>query len=103
MDYTVYGILQARILEWVAFPFSRRSSQPKDRTQVSLIACNSLLGDSMIAQSVKNPSAMQETPVEASVYGLGRSSGEGIGYPLQYSWAFLVAQMVENLPTMWET
>ena len=35
MDYTVYGILKARILEWVAFPFSRGSSQPRDRTQVS--------------------------------------------------------------------
>ena len=38
MDYTVHGILQAKILEWVAFPFSRGSSQPKDRTQVSQIA-----------------------------------------------------------------
>ena len=38
MDYTVHGILQARIREWVAFPFSRGSSQPRDRTQVSLIA-----------------------------------------------------------------
>ena len=39
MDYTVHGILQARILEWVAFPFSRGSrSQPRDRTQVSCIA-----------------------------------------------------------------
>ena len=37
MDYTVHGILQARILEWVAFPFSRLSSQPKDQTQVSHI------------------------------------------------------------------
>ena len=35
MDYRVQGILQARILEWVAFPFSRRSSQPRDQTQVS--------------------------------------------------------------------
>ena len=33
----------------------------------------------------------------------GRSAGEGIGYPLQYSWAFLVAQPVKNLPAMWET
>ena len=33
-DYTVHGILQARILEWVAFPFSRGSSQPRDQTQV---------------------------------------------------------------------
>ena len=33
----------------------------------------------------------------------GRSAGEGIGYPLQYSWASLVAQLVKNLPAMWET
>ena len=38
MSYTVNGILQARILEWVAFPFSRGSSQPRVRTQVSSIA-----------------------------------------------------------------
>ena len=38
MSYTVHGILQARILQWVAFPFSRGSSQPRDRTQVSCIA-----------------------------------------------------------------
>ena len=38
MDYTVHGILQARILEGVAFSFSRGSSQPRDRTQVSRIA-----------------------------------------------------------------
>ena len=38
MDYTVHGILQARILEWVAISFSRGSSQPRDRTQVSHIA-----------------------------------------------------------------
>ena len=38
MNYTVHGILQDRILEWVAFPFSRGSSQPRDQTQVSRIA-----------------------------------------------------------------
>ena len=38
VDYTVHGILQARILEWVAFPFSRGSSQPGVQTQVSHIA-----------------------------------------------------------------
>ena len=37
--------------------------------------------------------------------GSGRCTGEGIGYPLQYqySWASLVAQLVKNLPAMWET
>ena len=43
MDYSppgssVHGILQARILEWVAMPFSRGSSQPRDQIQVSHIA-----------------------------------------------------------------
>ena len=38
MDCTIHGILQARVLKWVAFPFSRGSSQPRDRTQVSHIA-----------------------------------------------------------------
>ena len=35
--------------------------------------------------------------------GSGSSAGEGIGYPLQYSWVSLVAQLVKNLPAMWET
>ena len=35
--------------------------------------------------------------------GLGRSAGAGIGYPLQYSWASLVAQLVKNPPAMWDT
>ena len=38
LDCTVHGILQARILEWVAVPFSRGSSQPRDQTHVSHIA-----------------------------------------------------------------
>ena len=38
VDYTVHGILQARTLEWVNVPFSRESSQPRDRTQGSHIA-----------------------------------------------------------------
>ena len=37
------------------------------------------------------------------ISGSGRSAGEGIGYPLQYSWASLVAQLVKNPPAMWET
>ena len=35
--------------------------------------------------------------------GSGRSPREGIGYPLQYSWASLVAQLIKNPPAMWET
>ena len=39
----------------------------------------------------------------SSIPRSGRSTGEGIGYPLQYSWASLVAQLVKNLPAMRET
>ena len=39
----------------------------------------------------------------SSISGSGRSTEEGIGYPLQYSWASLVAQLVTNLPAMLET
>ena len=37
-DFSVHGILQARILKWIAIPFSRGTSQPRDRTLVSCIA-----------------------------------------------------------------
>ena len=54
-----------------------------------------------MAQLVRNPPAMQETPV----WSLSQEDppGEGIGYPLQYSWASLVAQLVKNPPARWET
>ena len=56
---------------------------------------------SLVAQLVKNPPAMQETPVR--FLGWGRSAGKGIGYPLQYLGASLMAQLVKNTPAMWET
>ena len=39
----------------------------------------------------------------SSIPGLGTSSGERIGYTLQYSWASMVTQTVKNPPAMWET
>ena len=51
-----------------------------------------------VAQLVKNLPAMQETP--GSIPELGRSPGEGIDYPLQYSWASQVAHTVKILPAM---
>ena len=42
MDCTVHGVLQARILEWVAFPFSRGSFQPRDQTS-GLLLCRQIL------------------------------------------------------------
>ena len=76
---SVHGIFQAQVLEWLkpfiyCFPDSSSGKVP---------ACNA--GD---------PGSIPE---------LGRSTGEGIGYLLQYSWASLVAQLVNNLTAMWET
>ena len=45
----------------------------------------------------------QLTMLSSLISGSGRSAGEGIGYPLQYSWFSLVAQLVKNLPAMLET
>ena len=52
--------------------------------------------------SVGNESACNARD-PGSIPGLGRSAGEGIGYPFQYCWASLVAQLVKNLPEMQET
>ena len=57
-------------------------------------------------QGFPGSSAGKESACKAgdtsSISGLGRSPGEGISYPLQYSWASLVAQRVKNPPTMRE-
>ena len=57
------------------------------------------MGASLIAQLVENSPAGDSS----SIPGLGRSTGEGIGYPRQYSWALLVVQLVKNLPEVRET
>ena len=52
--------------------------------------------------SVSKESACKEGD-SGSIPGSGRSAGEGVGYPLQYSWASLLAQQVKNLPAVQET
>ena len=58
-------------------------------------------GVSLIAQLVKNLLCNAGDP--SSIPWWGRSLREGIGYPLQYSWAFLVPQLIKNLSAMPET
>ena len=90
---SVHGLLQASILEWVAMPSSRGSSQPRDRIRVSYIGtqvfsplvgrCNcldeGLPGGSLSKDLTCNAGDMGLIP------GFGRSPGEGNGNPLQYS------------------
>ena len=56
---------------------------------------------SLVAQMLKESTCNVGDP--GSIPGSGRSTGEGIGYPLQCSWTSLVAQLVKNLPAMRET
>jgi len=61
----------------------------------------------LVLQSFSDSSVHKESACNAgdlgSIPGSERSAGEGIGYPLQYSWASLVAQLVKNPPAMQET
>ena len=75
------------------------SSQAPD---VAKCFCVAIIKEIHLAmQEIKESACSSGDP--SSIPGLGRSAGEGIGYPLQYSWASLVAQLVKNLPAMWET
>ena len=74
------------------------------------VICNQMFAPFLcIHKQVSNTcrSAGKESTCNAGdpglIPGLGRSLGEGIGYPHQYSWASLVAQLVKNLPAMWKT
>ena len=69
MYYRVHGILKARILEWVAFPFSRGSSQTSDQTQVSRTAGGLFTSWLLVNQSytiIKSLSLLGETLIETS-------------------------------------
>ena len=65
------------------------------------------VGNLISGSSAFDSSVSKESTCNAgdpcSIPGLGRSSGEGIGYPLKYSWASLVPQPVRNLPAMRQT
>ena len=74
IGYTVHGILQAKILEWVAFPFSRGSSQPRDQTQVF-----SLQADSLVA----------EPP--------GKPKNTGVGSLSLLQWTFPIQELNQGL------
>ena len=64
------------------------------------ISCDSVVG--FLDSSVDKESACNAGD-PGFIPGSGRSPGEGIGYPVQYSWASLVAQLVKNPPAMWKT
>ena len=116
MDYTVHGILQARILEWIAFLFSRGSSQPKDRTHVSCIAGRFFTIREALRCHWPNPYQEEVFPFQGAhlQYNLQGRIGQK-SHPTANHAAILfirveakcdqrlVAQTVKNLPAMQET
>ena len=66
-------------------------------THSSILAWRGFPDSSVGKESTRNAGDPSLIP------GLGRSAGEGIGFPLQYSWASLVAQLAKNLPAMRKT
>ena len=104
MDYSplgssVRGISQARILEWVTI--SSLGDLPDLGIESKLSYCVLTTGGFPDSSVGKESTCSAGDP--GLIPGSGRSTGEGIGYPLQYSWASLVAQLVKNLSAMQET
>ena len=91
-DFSVYGVFQARILEWVAISFSKRSSRPRGWTQVSrIIGTREVCVCVCVCVYKEFPWWLsgKESACSAGDLGLipgsGRSTGGGHGNPLQYS------------------
>ena len=94
---TLQGLLNAKPynLYLQAMGFTENSQQESSIVKVvlQLGTCHSSVGNES-ACNAGNPGLIPRS---------GRSAGERIGYPLQYSWASLVVQLVKNLPAMQET
>ena len=104
MDYTVYGILQARILEWVAFPFSRGSSQPRDWTQVSRIAGRFFTSWATIAISFSRGFSRPNWTHISSVSCIGRRVHYQLshkGSPRILEWVAYPFSSVSSQPRNW--
>ena len=70
---------------------------------VAILICVKWYSVILICISLVGKESTCSTGDPSSIPGSGRSTGEGIGYPLQYYWTSLVAQLVKNPPAMWET
>ena len=85
-------------IQIIIFPNEERKEQTKVDTVVDELIKENFSPDSSVG---KESACNAGDP--GLIPGLERATGEEIGYPLQYSWAFLVAQLVKNPPAMRET
>ena len=84
-------------LKWALESITTNKASRSDRISAELFKVLGFPDSSVGKESACNAGDLSSIP------GLGRSTGEGIGYSLQYSWASLVPQLVENPPAIWKT
>ena len=104
--FSVHGILQARILERVAILFSRRSSQPRDQTQVSCVSCigrRVLYKQHHLGSPNPDPTTWQMGTLTKWMISFSPVSSSWKGWEFHLVWASLVVQRVKNLPAMQQT
>ena len=94
---SVHGFSQARILESIAMPSPEDLPDPKIEPMSHYISFWGFPDSSVGKEFTCNAGD------PALIPGSGRSPGEVLGYPIQYSWASLATQLVKTLPAMWET
>ena len=98
MDCVVHGILQARILEWVAFPFLRGSSQPRDQTQVSHIVARFFTSWATSTNSVPRPLrflASRWLSLSLSFFFFFYSSQDAVQCTELRGWVARIIKMIE--------
>ena len=96
MDYTVHRILQARILEWVVFPFSMGSSQSRNRTRVSCIAGNSLPVDPH-RKPKKKMKQLSHAQLFVTLWTVACQASPSMGFSLQKYWSGLLFSLPGDL------
>ena len=106
IDYTVHGILRARIVGWVAVPFSRDLPNPGIEPRSPVLQADSLPAEPPgKPKNIGVDSLLQQIfPTQESNWGLlhCRSILYQMNYQGSYEWASLIAQSVKNLPAMKE-
>ena len=103
MAHGLSGVIWHRNILAIAV-FHRKIFSQKDRSLMSKRLETTVIytHDTEFIEGFPDESASDEGYLD-STPGLGRCPGEGKGCPLQYSWAFLVAQLVKNPLVVWET
>ena len=107
MDYTVYRILQARILEWVAFPFSRGSSQPRIKPRSPTLQVDSLPAESqgkskntgVGSQPISSPAGLPDPRIQPGSPAL-QADSLPTGLSINYKYTYILSLLLPPIPPL---